>query len=210
MTIEARETYWSQFAADFEEKNNYVVGLENLQLMYDQLGTIKDLGYTLELGCGNGTYSKVIRSNLTSLIATDYSDEMLEVAKRNLSDHNNITVQKENCFALSFKDDSFDTLFMANLLHIIPTPELALKEAYRVLKKGGKLIVISYTTEGMSMSNVTKMMYRYSKTYGKPSPTAYKLTKDTAKEMVSKEGFTPHSCEILGKTMNGILLEAIK
>lgn len=135
MTIKARETYWSQFAADFEEKNNYVVGLENLQLMYDQLGTIKDLGYTLELGCGNGTYSKVIRPNLTSLIATDYSEEMLEVAKRNLSDHSNITVQKENCFALSFNDDSFDTLFMANLLHIIPTPELALKEAYRVLKK---------------------------------------------------------------------------
>lgn len=210
MTPEAKETYWSQFATDFEEKNNYVVGLENLQLMYDHLGSIKDLGHTLELGCGNGTYSKVIYPNLTSLIATDYSDEMLEVARRNLFDHHNISVQKENCFALSFEDNSFDTLFMANLLHIIPTPERALKEAYRVLKKGGKLIVISYTTEGMSMTNITKMMYRYSKTYGKPSPTAYKLTKDMAKNMVSEQGFSPQNCEILGKTMKGIFLEAVK
>lgn len=65
---------------------------------------------------------------------------------------------------------------MANLLHVIPEPEKAAPEGRRVLKEDGRLIVISFTTEAMTLFSKLGIAYRYLRTYGKPSPTPQKLT----------------------------------
>ena len=54
---------------------------------------------------------------------------------------------REDYYGLSFTTGSFDCLLMANLLHVIPFPERALKEAKRVLKRGGKLFLLSFWRE---------------------------------------------------------------
>lgn len=202
--IKEKETYWSQFADDFEEKNNYVVGIENLEMVYDRLKNLDRLDKTLELGCGNGTYSKQIYPYTSSLTSTDYSDEMVQVAGARLN-HMNIQVQKEDCFNLSFKDKSFDTVFMANLIHIIPEPEKALRECHRVLKEDGQLLIVSYTTDTLSQEDFLALRERYAKAYGPPSPTAYKLTENLLNDMLSKEGFTQNNSQLVGKTMKAII-----
>jgi len=144
-----KEVYWSRFADNFEEQSGYVVGKADLALVLNLLAEQKDLKKTLELGCGNGTYSKVIAAEASELTATDYSDEMVNATRDRLRDYANISVEKQNCFDLTYDDNVFDTVLMANLLHIIPEPEKAIAEAGRVLKPGGSIMVISYTSEGM-------------------------------------------------------------
>lgn len=169
--MEEKETYWSRFAADFEERNNYIIGKENMDIVLNEISKEKNLGETLELACGNGTYSKVLSKNATTLICTDFSDEMVEASTQRLQDFKNIKVEKANCFALPYEDNSFDTIFMANLLHIIPTPEKAVAEAKRVLKPNGQIIALSFTVTGMSFLSKMGMIYRYLKSYGKPPKT---------------------------------------
>ena len=203
-----KETYWSKFANDFEERTNYVVGKNDMELIETFLSKQKALGRTLEVGCGNGTYSKILILEAENLTATDFSDEMVAVAKERLKGVENVRVEKANCFNLSYPDSSFNTVFMANLLHIIREPEKAVAEGKRVLKKNGKLIVISFTTEGMTFFNRLGMIYRYLKTYGKPSPTAQTLTVQKTRDMVKNCGFEIEEAKLIGNKSKAIFIIA--
>ena len=203
-----KETYWSKFANDFEERTNYVVGKNDMELIETFLSKQKALGKTLEVGCGNGTYSKILILEAENLTATDFSDEMVAVAKERLKGVENVSVEKANCFNLSYPDSSFNTVFMANLLHIIREPEKAVAEGKRVLKKNGKLIVISFTTEGMTFFNRLGMIYRYLKTYGKPSPTAQTLTVQKTRDMVKNCGFEIEEAKLIGNNSKAIFIIA--
>lgn len=203
------ETYWSKFANDLEERTNYVVGKNDIEIIETFLSEQKALGKTLEVGCGNGTYSKFLIREAEHLTATDFSDEMVAVSKERLKGAGNVSVEKANCFSLSYPDSSFNTVFMANLLHIIPEPEKAVAEGKRVLKINGRLIVISFTTEGMAFFSKLGMIYRYLKTYGKPSPTAQTLTVQKTQDMLKNCGFKIEEAKLIGNKSKAIFIIAI-
>jgi ubiquinone/menaquinone biosynthesis C-methylase UbiE len=75
-------------------------------------------------------------------IGTDITAAMLAIAKKR-ADHNNlnITLQLADSQALPFEDDYFDDIIMHLILAVVPKPELALQEACRVLKPGGKIFI---------------------------------------------------------------------
>ncbi len=180
--MEQKEIFWSKTANDFEEKNNKIIGKESMQIVLDSLAKEANLGNTLELACGNGTYSKILVKNAENLTCTDWSEEMVAETKRRLKDLPNIKVEQANCFHLQYADNSFDTVFMANLLHIIPNPQKALAEAKRVLKPNGQIIAIDFTATGMKFLDKMRMFYLFMKFYGKP-PKGGKNIDD--KELIS-------------------------
>ena len=49
-----KETYWSQFAEEYEEKQSYVAGKEVISLAKAEILKEINLGRVLELGCGTG------------------------------------------------------------------------------------------------------------------------------------------------------------
>lgn len=204
-----KETYWSRFANDFEVRVNYIVGKNDIELMKSFLSEQKSLGKTLELGCGSGMYSEILIHEAEHLTATDFSDEMVAVSKKRLEGKGNVRVEKANCFSLSYPDSSFDTVCMANLLHVIPEPEKAVVESVRVLKENGRLIIISFTTEGMTFLSKIGMTFRYLKSFGKPSPTAQTLTVRKAEEMLKKCGFKIEEAKLIGNKSKAIFLIAI-
>ena len=205
-----KETYWSRFAEDFEERNNYVVGKSDMEVILNKLSKQKDLKNTLELGCGNGTYSKVLAKEADNLLSTDFSEEMVNAAKGRLKSIANIKVEKANCFNLPYPDNNFDTVFMANLLHIIPEPEKAIAESKRVLKKSGRIIVIDFTPEGMTFFNKLGLVYRYLKTYGKPPSKrqGQNLTIKKMRIMLESTGFKIEEAKLIGNKLKAIFINA--
>ena len=91
----------------------------------------------------------------------------------------------------------------------VPEPEKAVAEGKRVLKTNGRLIVVSFTTEGMTFFSKLEMVYRYLKTYGKPSPTAQKLTMQKARDMLNSFGFKIEEANLIGDKSNAISIIAI-
>jgi ubiquinone/menaquinone biosynthesis C-methylase UbiE len=167
-----------------------------------------DLGKTLELGCGTGTYSRLLMRASKELVATDLSDEMIAATKERVAGAGNVRIEKADCLALSYPDAEFDTVFAANLLHVIPEPERALKEVRRVLKKHGKLVILSFTFESMTFFNKIVMIYRYLSAFGKPSPDAYALTVKEARRMLQNSGFSVKEASIIGNRSKAIFVEA--
>jgi ubiquinone/menaquinone biosynthesis C-methylase UbiE len=205
-----KEVYWSRYARDFEERNNYVAGKRNIKAIKQTLSEQNLTGDVLDLGCGNGTYSKVLAQTVDRVFATDWSDEMVNVCRVRLRLNPNIFIKKENCFGLSFPASHFDAVVMINLLHVIPEPEKAIRESRRVLKKGGDIVVISFTAEGMGLLSKLGMIFRYLRKYGKPPETSRRLTVDMTKTMLESEDFTIGEARLIGKNSKAVFVRATK
>lgn len=207
-----KETYWSKFATQFEEKQSYVVGKEVIVIAKDELAKEQNLGSVLELGCGTGSYTETLQKVAKEVLATDFSDEMIEAAIRKRGILENVTFVKADALNLEFEKESFDTIFMANLIHIIEDPDKVIKESYRVLKNGGQIIITSFAIEEMSFFNKISMGIRYLKAFGKPSKesTIEKTSKESIEKLLINNGFDISKTKIIGKKEKALYISGIK
>lgn len=203
-----KENHWSRIAGDFEKRVYYVAGKENIEAIQMVLSAQNLSGKVLELGCGNGTYSTTLAEKAERLHVTDLSEQMVCVCKDRLKDLDHVVAEKQDSLALSYPDESFDFVIMVNLLHVIIEPEKALRESRRVLKPNGKLIVISFTTEGMGFLSKIGMTYRYLRAFGKPPAKAKRLTVSIAKSMLEDQGLGVEEARLIGVTSKAIFVRA--
>lgn len=203
-----KEKHWSRIAGDFEKRVYYVAGKQNIKAIQTTLAAQGLTGQVLELGCGNGTYSTALAQKAGRLQVTDVSDQMVSVCKNRLKHLSNVEVEKQNCFALSYPDESFDSVVMVNLVHVIPEPEKAIRESRRVLKRNGELVVISFTTDGMGIFDKVGMTYRYLRAFGKPPAGSQKLTVNKTAAMLESQGFKIEEAQLIGVTSKAVFARA--
>jgi len=206
MTEEMMEKYWSRFQTTYDENQEYVVGKDLLDDAKENLKRLSDLGEVLESGCGTGYFTEVIAQNADYVFATDLSDELLENAKKRLKKIDNVTIQKENCTSISFTSNKFDTVFMANLIHVIENPSLALQECYRILKDDGLLIITSFTNHGMKPLETIKLGFRFMKVWGKPPKYTHRFSPDSLVSLMEAAGFTIEESKLLGDKTKALYL----
>ncbi len=200
------ENSWEKYANDFENLNNYVVGLDDMRLLKEEVSKCTNLNKTLELACGNGTYTKILLENASSLTATDISEDMVKVTKDRLGKAKHLTTQLVDSTHLPYEDASFDSVFMANLLHILSDYDAVMREVFRVLKPNGKLYVLDVTTYGMGFFDKIGLIYRYLKSYGKPSKQAKKpkFSLDDMRDLFQTHNFSVEKLELLGSSTKAV------
>jgi ubiquinone/menaquinone biosynthesis C-methylase UbiE len=196
-----KETHWSRFAADFDAGNDYVIGKANMALILDEVARQTALGKTLELACGSGIYSLVLAQEAGELNCTDWSEEMVEATRSKLHALPHVTVERANCFDLPYPGDHFDTVFVANLLHILSEPEKAVAEARRVLKPGGTFIALDFTFDGMTVWRTLGLMWRYVRTYGLPQSQRRDLSLQALCTLLENGGLAIQAAELIGDTV---------
>jgi ubiquinone/menaquinone biosynthesis C-methylase UbiE len=206
--MKEQKNKWAGMAGDFEKRVHYVAGKRNIKVIQETLAAQLLCGDVLELGCGSGTYSSALASRANRLCVTDVSEQMLSVCRQRLGHLDNATIDRQDCFSLSYPEGTFDAVVMVNLLHVIPEPEKALRESRRVLKERGTLIVVSFTTAGMSFRHKIGMIYRYLRAFGKPPAAAKTLTPDGVRSMMESQGFTVQDARLLGITTKAVFVRA--
>ena len=204
-----KEVHWSRFAGDFEERNTYVAGKKNIDKIRRMLSTLALSGRVLELGCGNGTYTRIIAETAETVLATDLSDDIVAAASDRLKDLTNVQVERQDAFALSYPDTTFDAVVMVNLLHVIPDPENVVAESRRVLTPDGQLVIVSFTTDGMQPLAKLGLIYRYVRSYGKPPKAARRLTVAGTRAMVGAAGFSVRHASLVGMSCKAVFLHAV-
>ncbi len=209
MADELEEKYWSRFSAIYDENQEYVVGKDFLNEVKRHLNNLTDLGEVLEIGCGTGYFTGSIVKNAAHLFATDLSEELLETAKKRLSNNERITFQKENGMAITFTSNKFDTVFMANVIHVIENPQRVLQECYRVLKDNGLLVITSFTNYGMKPLEIIKLGFRFIKVWGKP-PRHTHFTPESLCTLMKSTGFSIEESKVLGNKTKSIFIIAKK
>jgi ArsR family transcriptional regulator len=104
---------------------------------------IARFGDVLDVGGGDGAVTELYLSRSTSVTLFDRSERMLDAARARLSGHPNVAFSLGDMHALPFADASFDEVLLLNVLTYSEQPALALAEAARVLRPGGRLAVVT-------------------------------------------------------------------
>jgi ubiquinone/menaquinone biosynthesis C-methylase UbiE len=113
------------------------------------IGRLFDLGASgrmLDIGTGPGHMPPLIcdRDPDATVVGVDLAQHMIAAAENNLAKTTHgarIEYVHMDAKGLNFADGEFDTVFSNTILHHIPDPRPFLREARRVLRPGGTLLV---------------------------------------------------------------------
>ena len=96
----------------------------------------------LEVGCGTGSTALLHAPQVGQVIATDFADGMVAIARERAREAGigNVTFVVADAAALEFDDGSFDVVLALNLLHLVDDLDTVLAELVRVLRSGGFLV----------------------------------------------------------------------
>jgi ArsR family transcriptional regulator len=95
-----------------------------------------------DLGCGTGQVSGILAPHVARVIGVDGSPDMLQAARARLKGLPSVEFRLGTLEALPIDGHELHAAVMALVLHHVPEPARALAEAARVLKPGGRLLVI--------------------------------------------------------------------
>ena len=100
----------------------------------------------LDCAAGTGEFSLAAAGRASSVLCTDLSESMLGQAERKAWKRGlaNLSFARRDVTALPDRDGAFDAVIAANVLHLLPEPEKAVRELWRVTASGGRLILPTY------------------------------------------------------------------
>ena len=100
----------------------------------------------LDCAAGTGVFALAAAKRAGSVLCTDQSEAMLDRARKKAARMglNNIAFARRDITALPDPDGSFDAVIAANVLHLLPRPETAVRELWRAAAPGGRLILPTF------------------------------------------------------------------
>ena len=139
-TDQLREQYdrWHE-ERDLPEDDNYHAPWH--VLAREHLGDLRGLS-VLEIGCGRGSFARYLQQEGANLVAADFSESAIEIAKRRLTGLSNCKLLVADIQDIPFEAESFDVVVSLATLEHVRDPDAALGELVRVTKMGGRLIVM--------------------------------------------------------------------
>ena len=128
-----------------EIRNLYVSELDVEAALFDVIADQK-IDDFLDIGTGTGRILEVLAPHVRRGVGIDLSHDMLRIARAKLEQSaiRNCQVRHGDIYNLALPSASFDVAVIHQVLHYIDDPEAAVAEASRVLKPGGRLVVVDF------------------------------------------------------------------
>lgn len=198
------KTFWNRYAKIYDieiDRFNRSAYSEMYRLIS---GALTKEMKVLEIATGTGLIAIHIAEAAQSVAATDFSPKMIEAATKKRTP-DNVHFSVEDATALSFLDQTFDAVIISNALHIMPDPELVLKNIRRVLKPNGLLIAPTFSHGHLRDSTWTLNAFLLKmigfETYSKWKPEEYV-------DFINRNGFSVQTWKMLRAAFPLVYLEA--
>ena len=195
-------TFWDRWAwfYDLAERSNrkaYTGAVSRAAELVPEGGRV------LDCAAGTGAFSLAAAKRAGSVLCTDQSEAMLDRARKKAAKLglNNIGFAQRDITALSDPDGAFDAVIAANVLHLLPQPELAVRELWRVTAPGGRLILPTFLQgkAGAAYGTLIKIYQGVGFHY------EHAFTPETYREFLERLEFGPVTVEVIdGKVPEGI------
>ena len=97
-----------------------------------------------DLGAGEGTFSQLLARRAKKVIAIDNAEKMVEYGSALARKHGvkNLEYRLGDIENIPIKNDTVDLAFFSQALHHATHPERAVAEAFRIVKPGGRIVIL--------------------------------------------------------------------
>ena len=154
----AAQQYFAGIADSWDEERSLHAAESDVEAAI--LGAVADIAYRslLDLGTGTGRMLQLLagpnRPNpapLDRVVGLDSSHSMLAVARANLerSGLGGFELRQGDVYSPPFERDQFDLIVIHQVLHFLDHPARAVQEASRLLKPGGRLLIVDFAPHNL-------------------------------------------------------------
>jgi ubiquinone/menaquinone biosynthesis C-methylase UbiE len=148
---------WSLVSTGYEQTTmKFLSQYSESAIKLSNINTDSDI---LDMACGPGTLSRLLYRKVKSIIALDFSLQMVNLLDNYIQYEKirNIKTVLGDGQKLLFEDNAFDAVFSMFGLMFFPNRIRGFSESFRVLKPGGQLIVSSWAP--VDQSPAMKLMF---------------------------------------------------
>ena len=133
--------YFDELAGKFGK--SYVPG-RSWKALAEALIKVMNYNVVADLGAGEGTLSQLLAQRAQKVIAVDISPKMVEFGQALALSHglSNLEFRLGEIEDVPIETKTVDLAILSQALHHAEDPSLALSEAYRILKPGGRLLIL--------------------------------------------------------------------
>ena len=138
----ATRRFFDDIASEWGRMTAEILG--DLDLSRELRERLPRCGTAADIGCGTGDLLEIMAQSADMVIGVDNSPRMLELAGERFPDDAHMSLRIGETTHLPLRDREADCTVMSLVLHHLPRPEDALREAARVLKSDGRLLIAEF------------------------------------------------------------------
>jgi ArsR family transcriptional regulator len=143
--------YFSRNAQAWDDLRRLHVSEEKVEKALRDMVGDGPVDSLLDLGTGTGRLLQLFEGIYRHGMGIDASREMLAVARANLerSGIAKASIRQGDIFNLPLESGSFDLVTIHQVLHYLDEPQFAVSEAARMLRPGGRLVIVDFAPHGI-------------------------------------------------------------
>ncbi len=140
------QDYFQTVARSWDEIRSMYVPQPQVEKTLLRLVGDEPVGDLLDIGTGTGRILEILAPRVERGVGIDLSNDMLTVARSNLerSGRDNVHVRKGDMYRLPLDETSVDLAVLHMVLHYSDDPHEVIREAARVLRPDGRLLVVDF------------------------------------------------------------------
>lgn len=199
------QSYFASHAADWGRiRSLHVAEHEVEAAMLASLGP-GPFRLLLDLGTGTGRTLELFAGRYERGLGLDVNQAMLAYAEGTIAKLGNAQVRHGDIYNLALADGCADAVVMHQVLHYLPEPALALREAARVTTPGGRLLIVDFAPHGYEFLREEHAHERL----GFPEQQVTQWLADAGLKRVKVERLAPPTGDAAGLTVTLWLAEKV-
>jgi ubiquinone/menaquinone biosynthesis C-methylase UbiE/DNA-binding transcriptional ArsR family regulator len=153
---EAAAAYFRANAAQWGTIRSLYVDESEVERALLDLVPAGETSALLDIGTGTGRMLEILAPRAEHAVGIDTSREMLTIARVNLerAGLRNCSIRQGDMYQLPLPGASFDTVVIHQVLHYADRPAAAIQEASRVLRPGGRLLIVDFAPHALEFLRV--------------------------------------------------------
>lgn len=142
----AAERYFTAHAGQWDAMRSLHVAESEVEAAMARALSDSPIGMLIDIGTGTGRMIELFGERALHATGIDRSPEMLRLARAKLAESplTKWDLRQGDISALPVEVEQGDTVIMHQVLHFIPAPEAAVLQAARLVKPGGRLLIVDF------------------------------------------------------------------